>query len=94
MKVLMPEYLDYVDMEISIGDYVLTGGEIPAMIVTDAITRLVPGVFMMNQEKQTHFKPDFLNTLNIPNQKNIKDISVPEILLSGHHANIEEWRHI
>ncbi|MCD8052531.1 MAG: tRNA (guanosine(37)-N1)-methyltransferase TrmD [Lachnospiraceae bacterium] len=78
---------------VSIGDYVLTGGELPAMVMIDAISRLVPGV-LNNQESAT-FESFHDNLLEYPQYTRpeiFEDMRVPEILLSGHHANIERWR--
>ncbi|MBR4719188.1 MAG: tRNA (guanosine(37)-N1)-methyltransferase TrmD [Lachnospiraceae bacterium] len=79
---------------ISIGDYVLTGGELPAMIVTDAVSRLIPGV--LNNDVSAEFESFQDNLLEYP-QYSRPEIwhgkRVPEVLLSGHHANIEKWRH-
>jgi len=78
---------------ISIGDYVLTGGELPAMVMIDAIARLVPGVLNNGESAQTESHADGL--LEYP-QYSRPEIwhgkRVPEVLLSGHHANIEKWR--
>lgn len=101
------------DEVISIGDYVLTGGEIPAMILIDSITRLIPGV--LKKEDATKFESFSTNSLKIENwsasrrmkipkapllveypqytrPENFEGHKVPEILLSGHHAEIENWR--
>jgi tRNA (guanine37-N1)-methyltransferase len=78
---------------ISIGDYVLTGGELPAMVMIDAIARLIPGV--LNNEISSEFESLHDNLLEYPQYTRPEvfyDRSVPEILLSGHHANIEAWR--
>ncbi len=90
-----------VDEEISIGDYVLTGGEIPAMVLIDAITRMVPGVIkeksvtnesFMNQTHGTcHPKPDYDYPV-YTRPVEYKGWRVPEILLSGDHKKIDEWR--
>ena len=81
-----------VDMEISIGDYVLTGGEIPSMVITDSVVRLVDGVI----EKESHQKESFNNNLlDYPvytKPKSFKGMDVPEVLLSGHHAKVANWR--
>ena len=81
-----------VDMEISIGDYVLTGGEIPAMAISDSIIRLIDGVI----EKESHMNDSFNNNLlDYPvytHPVDFKGMKVPDVLLSGHHANIEKWR--
>lgn len=82
-----------VDMELSIGDYVLTGGEIPAMVVIDAVTRLIPGVI----NKESHLNDSFSNpqVLDYPNYTKPRDfrgMSVPDVLVSGDHKKIAEWR--
>ena len=82
-----------VDLELSIGDYVLTGGEIPSMVITDSIVRLLDGVI----EKESHVNDSFNNNLldypvyTKPN--NFRGMEVPEILFSGHHENIAKWRY-
>lgn len=79
---------------VSIGDYVLTGGELPAMVMIDAISRLVPGV-LGNETSATHesFSENLLEGPQYTRPETFMDKKVPEILLSGHHANIEKWRH-
>ena len=86
---------EIVDDEISIGDYVLTGGEIPAMVVIDSVSRLVPGVLSSEDsfKNESHFSglleyPQYTRPLDFMGRK------VPDVLLSGHHANIEKWRHV
>ncbi len=84
---------EIVDEEISIGDYVLTGGEIPALVVADAVSRLLPGVLSDNVcfEEESHFS----GLLEFPQytRPNVwRGREVPPILLSGHHANITKWR--
>lgn len=83
----------YVDMEISIGDYVLTGGELPSMIIADAIARLVPGV-LGNSESYTNdsFFNGLLDCPHYTRPAQYEGQDVPEVLLSGHHKNIEKWR--
>ncbi len=80
------------DLEISIGDYVLTGGELPSMIITDSIVRLLDGVI----ERESHINDSFNNNmLDYPvytKPENFRGMKVPEVLLSGHHANIEKYR--
>ena len=80
------------DMEISIGDYVLTGGELASMVITDSITRLIDGVI----EKESHLNDSFnSNLLDYPvytKPVDFKGMKVPEVLLSGHHANIAKYR--
>lgn len=81
-----------VDMEISIGDFVLTGGEIPAMAISDSIIRLLDGVI----EEESHIKDSFNdNLLDYPvytHPVDFRGMKVPDVLLSGHHANIDKWR--
>lgn len=88
----------FIDAEISIGDYVLTGGELPALVIIDSITRLLPGVLGNNQStvEESHSKT---NVLEYPQytrpaifKANKKEYAVPKVLLQGHHAKIKEWR--
>lgn len=82
-----------VDEELSIGDFVLTGGEIPAMAVTDAIARMLPGV--LSDEECFSEESHFAGLLEYPQYTRPAkwhDREVPEVLLSGHHANIKKWR--
>ncbi|NQU78092.1 tRNA (guanosine(37)-N1)-methyltransferase TrmD [Candidatus Falkowbacteria bacterium] len=83
-----------VDEKISIGDYVLTGGEIPAMIVTDAITRLLPGVLGKDSSSQeeSFSKPNYLEYSQYTRPEEFQGMKVPKILLSGNHAKIQEWK--
>lgn len=80
--------------EISVGDYVLTGGEIPAVIITDAIVRLIPGAI---GDEQSALSDSFQDNLLAPpiytRPASYKGWDVPEILLSGHQAKIDAWRH-
>ena len=79
---------------VSIGDYVLTGGELPAMVVIDSVSRLVPGVLNNDESAQTEsFSDGLLEYPQYTRPANYKGIEVPEVLLSGHHGNIEKWRH-
>lgn len=80
------------DEEISIGDYVLTGGELPAMVLTDAIVRLVPGVIEENSHINDSFNNGLLDYPTYTKPRNYKGMEVPEILLSGNHKKIDEWR--
>lgn len=78
---------------ISVGDYVLTGGELPAMVMIDAISRLVPGV--LNNDESAEFESFQGNLLEYPQYTRPAEFfgkKVPEVLLSGHHKNIEKWR--
>jgi tRNA (guanine37-N1)-methyltransferase len=82
-----------VDKEISIGDYVLTGGELPAMVLVDAIVRLIPGV--LGDKNSLNFESFEGNLLEYPHYtrpSNFKGMCVPRILLSGDHRKIESWR--
>lgn len=88
-RVLEEIVTDYV----SIGDYVLTGGELPSMIMVDAISRLVPGV--LHNDVSAEFESFQDNLLEYPQYSRPEtwhDKKVPEVLMSGHHANIEKWR--
>ena len=88
-RVLEEIVTDYV----SIGDYVLTGGELPAMVMMDAISRLVPGV--LHNAASAEFESFQGNLLEHPHYSRPEvwhEKRVPEVLLSGHHANIEKWR--
>lgn len=78
---------------ISIGDYVLTGGELPAMVTIDAIARLVPGVLNNNASAEFEsFQDNLLEYPQYTRPEEFMDREVPKVLLSGHHAKIEEWR--
>ncbi len=82
-----------VDLEISIGDYVLTGGEIPAMVLVDSIVRLIPGVINESSHLNDSFNNDYL--LDYPTYtkpRNFRGMEVPEVLLSGDHERIDEYR--
>ena len=85
---------EIIDEELSIGDYVLTGGEIPACIVTDAVCRLIPGVLADAEcfEKES-FEDGLLEYPQYTRPFEFHGVQVPDVLLSGHHANIEKWRH-
>ncbi len=85
---------EIVDEEISIGDFVLTGGEIPACILADAVGRLVPGVLSDAEcfEKES-FEDGLLEYPQYTRPAVFHGMEVPEVLLSGHHANIDAWRH-
>ena len=82
-----------VDKEISIGDYVLTGGELPAMVVIDAVSRLVAGVLGSEQSpKDESFDQHLLEYPHYTRPAEFEGLPVPEVLRSGHHAEIERWR--
>ena len=85
--------MPWIDQEISIGDYVLTGGEIPAMVLVDVVARLVPGVVgdpdsLINES----FSKDMLDYPHYTRPREWRGKEVPDVLLSGHHAEIEKWR--
>ena len=87
---------ELVDIEISIGDYVLTGGELPAMILMDAVTRLLPGVL---GDEDSHIQDSFSEAFegkkeypHYTKPAEYKGLKVPEVLLNGNHAEIEKWR--
>jgi tRNA (guanine37-N1)-methyltransferase len=82
-----------VDKEISIGDYVLTGGELPAMVVIDAVSRLVTGVLGSEESpKDESFDQRLLEYPHYTRPADFEGHAVPEVLRSGHHAEIERWR--
>lgn len=80
------------DMEISIGDYVLTGGEIPAMAITDSITRLLPGVINEESSNNDSFNNNLLDYPTYTKPRVYEGMEVPEVLLSGDHKKIAEYR--
>ena len=84
---------EYIDEEISIGDYVLTGGELPALVLADSLSRLVPGVLSDDIcfSDESHFD-GLLEYPQYTKPAVWREREVPEVLLSGHHANIEKWR--
>ena len=88
-RVLEEIVTDYV----SIGDYVLTGGELPAMVMMDSISRMVPGVLNNQESGETEsFAGNLLEYPQYSRPEEWHDKKVPEVLMSGHHANIEKWR--
>lgn len=82
-----------VDMEVSIGDYVLTGGELPSMVMCDAITRLIPGVISAESLEVESFNDGLMDYPNYTRPEEFRGMRVPEVLLSGHHKNIENYRY-
>lgn len=80
------------DEEISIGDYVLTGGEIPAMVLIDALVRLLPGVLSEASLEEESFARGLLEYPQYTRPKNFEGMCVPDVLLSGDHENIRQWR--
>lgn len=81
-----------VDLELSIGDYVLTGGELPSMVVMDSVIRLVEGVISKESLVSESFDDNLLDYPNYTKPLEYRGMKVPEVLLSGHHKNIEEFR--
>ena len=83
-----------VDKQISVGEYVLTGGELPAMIVADAVTRLIPGVLggETSAELESFSQANVIEHPHYTRPEEFRGLKVPDILLSGHHAQIEKWR--
>ncbi len=81
-----------VDLELSIGDYILTGGEVPAMAVVDAITRLIPGVINEESLDSESFNNDLLDYPNYTKPREYRGLKVPDVLLSGDHKKIQEYR--
>lgn len=83
---------DYVDLEISIGDYVLTGGELGAMVISDAIIRLLGGVIKEDSHQDDSFSQGLLEYPQYTRPAVYDGSEVPEVLISGHHENIRKWR--
>ena len=83
---------EIVDEEISIGDYVLTGGEIPAMVLIDSVSRYVDGVITKESVEEESFSNGLLEYPQYTRPEIFLDKKVPEVLLSGHHENIRKWR--
>ena len=83
---------EIVDEEISIGDYVLTGGELPAMVLIDSVSRYVDGVLSEESIKEESFTNNLLEYPQYTRPEIFHEIKVPEVLLSGHHENIKKWR--
>ena len=81
-----------VDREVSIGDYVLTGGELPALVVIDAVARLVPGVIEAASHESDSFATGLLEHPHYTRPESFRDMDVPSVLLSGHHAEVARWR--
>lgn len=80
------------DMEISIGDYVLTGGELASMVITDSVVRLLDGVIAKDSHIYDSFHNHLLDYPVYTKPADFRGMKVPEVLLSGHHQKIEEWR--
>lgn len=87
--------LSFADMELSIGDYVLTGGELPAMVLVDSVVRLIPGVLGGDQSAhdESFSDPNLLEYPHYTRPVEFRGMRVPDILMGGHHAEITKWRH-
>ena len=81
-----------VDEEISIGDYVLTGGELPAMVLIDSVSRYVKGVLNEDSTQEESFSNNLLEYPQYTRPEEFRGKKVPEVLISGHHENIKKWR--
>lgn len=81
-----------IDEEISIGDYVLTGGELPAMVIADSVIRLLDGAISKESLNEESFSNNLLEYPQYTRPQSFKGLCVPEVLLSGHHLNIQNWR--
>ena len=84
--------LNYIDEEVSIGDYVLTGGEIPAGVIIDSVSRLINGVIADDSTVNESFSMGLLEYPQYTRPQEFDGYKVPDILLSGHHANISKWQ--
>ena len=83
---------EIVDEEISIGDYVLTGGELPAMVLIDSVSRYVEGVLKAESIEEESFSSNLLEYPQYTRPEEFRGKKVPEVLISGHHENIKKWR--
>ena len=83
---------EIVDEEISIGDYVLTGGELPSMVLIDSVSRYVEGVITKESTQEESFSNNLLEYPQYTRPEVFEGVKVPEVLLSGHHENINKWR--
>ncbi|MGL5590723.1 MAG: tRNA (guanosine(37)-N1)-methyltransferase TrmD [Metamycoplasmataceae bacterium] len=81
-----------IDCELSIGDYVLTGGELPSMVIADSIIRLIPDVIKESSHQNDSFQNNLLDFPQYTRPSEYNGMKVPEVLLSGNHKNIERWR--
>lgn len=84
--------LTYVDEVLSIGDYILTGGEVAAMVVVEAVVRLIDGVISSDSTLEESFESNLLEYPQYTRPASYDGMDVPEVLLSGHHLNVQEWR--
>ena len=82
-----------VNLELSIGDYILTGGEIPSMVIMDSIIRLIDGVISSESHQNDSFNNDLLDYPVYTHPAIYRGMEVPDVLLSGHHENIRKWRY-
>lgn len=82
----------FINEEISIGDYILTGGEIPAMIISDAVIRLIPDVILEESHQNDSLENNLLKYPQYTKPREYKGYEVPEVLLSGNHQEIQKWR--
>jgi tRNA (guanine37-N1)-methyltransferase len=82
-----------IDREVSIGDYVLTGGELPALVLIDVVVRLVPGVIAEASHQGDSFASGMLEYPQYTRPETFRDLPVPPVLLSGHHGEVDRWRH-
>lgn len=82
------------DREVSIGDYVLTGGELPALVLIDAVARLVPGVIEAESHESDSFAAGLLEGPHFTRPENFRGEAVPSVLLSGHHGEVARWRRV
>jgi tRNA (guanine37-N1)-methyltransferase len=82
-----------IDRELSIGDYVLTGGELAAIVVVDAVARLVPQVLAASSTLEESHSDNLLEYPHYTRPAQWRGEGIPDVLVSGHHANIERWRH-
>ncbi len=84
---------NFIDGEISIGDYILTGGETASMVITDAVTRLIDGVITKESLDDESFNDNLLDYPTYTRPYEYKGLKVPDVLISGHHENINKWRY-
>jgi tRNA (guanine37-N1)-methyltransferase len=82
----------YVDLELSVGDYVVSGGDLPAMLVVDAVLRLLPGAIDPLSTEEESFSRQLLEYPQYTRPPDFRGVAVPEVLLSGHHGEVARWR--
>lgn len=83
---------NFVDLEVSIGDFILTGGEIASLVISDSIIRLIPGVIEEESHQNDSFSSNLLDYPSYTKPRNFRGLEVPEVLLSGDHQKIREYR--